>query len=234
MNTFLAELIGTMLLILLGNGVVANVVLKKSKAENAGWLTINIGWALAVAIPVFIMGGISGAHFNPAVTIGLAVIGKFAWAQVPAYLAAQFIGALLGAVLVFIFFYPHYEATEDKGAKLATFSTGPAIKNIPFNFISEMIGTFVLVFTILGLGTAKLSDGIAPIGVGLIILAMGVCLGGTTGYALNPARDLAPRIAHTILPVPGKGDSDWGYAWIPVVAPIIGGILGALVFNILF
>lgn len=234
MNTFLAELIGTMLLILLGNGVVANVVLKKSKAENAGWLTINIGWALAVAIPVFIMGGISGAHFNPAVTIGLAVIGKFAWAQVPAYLAAQFIGALLGAVLVFIFFYPHYEATEDKGAKLATFSTGPAIKNIPFNFISEMIGTFVLVFTILGLGTAKLADGIAPIGVGLIILAMGVCLGGTTGYALNPARDLAPRIAHTILPVPGKGDSDWGYAWIPVVAPIVGGILGALVFNILF
>lgn len=234
MKVFLAELLGTMILILLGNGVVANTVLKKSKAENSGWLTICFGWALGVAIPVVMFGAVSGAHFNPAVTIGLAVIGKFAWSSVPIYVAAQFIGAFIGAVLVFVYFYPHYKETEDKGAKLATFATGPAIKNTVFNFISEFIGTAILVFAILGVGTAKVAEGLGPIIVGGIILAMGVCLGGTTGYAINPFRDLAPRIAHAILPIPGKGDSDWGYAWIPVVGPLLGGVVGAILFNLVF
>lgn len=234
MKVFLAELLGTMILILLGNGVVANTVLKKSKAENSGWLTICFGWALGVAIPAVMFGAVSGAHFNPALTIGLAVIGKFAWSSVPTYLAAQFIGGFIGAVLVFIYFYPHYKETEDKGAKLATFATGPAIKNTVFNFISEFIGTGILIFTILGVGTANIAEGVGPIIVGGIILAMGVCLGGTTGYAINPVRDLAPRIAHAILPIPGKGDSDWGYAWIPVVGPLLGGVFGAILFNLVF
>lgn len=234
MKIFLAELLGTMILILLGNGVVANTVLKKSKGENSGWLTICFGWALGVAIPAVMFGSVSGAHFNPALTIGLAVIGKFAWSSVPTYLAAQFIGAFIGAVLVFTYFYPHYKETEDKGAKLATFATGPAIKNTVFNFISEFIGTAILIFTILGVGTANVVEGVGPIIVGGIILAMGVCLGGTTGYAINPFRDLAPRIAHAILPIPGKGDSDWGYAWIPVVGPLLGGVVGAILFNLVF
>lgn len=234
MTKFMAELIGTLLLVLLGDGVVANVVLKKSKGENSGWIVIATGWAFAVVIPVYIVGSISGAHLNPAVTIALAAIGKFSWAEVPSYLAAQFIGAFLGAVLVFIHYYTHFEATEDKGLKLAAFSTGPAIKNTLFNVLSEMVGTAVLVFGILGITSQKLADGMAPFVIGLLVWAIGLCLGGTTGYAINPARDLAPRIAHAILPIPNKGDSDWGYAWIPVVGPILGGTLGAILFNILF
>lgn len=234
MSHFLAEIIGTMILILLGDGVVANVSLNKTKGNNSGLMVVATAWAFAVAIPAFIFGGISGAHFNPAVTLGLAVIGKFPWAEVPTYIIGQFIGAILGACLVYLHFLPHWKATEDKAAKLGVFCTGPAIRSTGANFISEFIGTFVLVFGILGLGTAKMADGMGTLAVGLLIWVIGLALGGTTGYAINPARDLGPRIAHAFLPIHGKGDSDWGYAWIPVVAPICGGIVAALTFNAIF
>jgi len=235
----MGELLGTMLLIILGDGVVANVLLKKTGGNGGGGtggalIAITTGWAFAVAIPVFIFGGISGAHFNPAVTLGLASIGKLAWAEVPTYIIAQFIGAFLGACVLFIHYYPHWGATEDQGAKLGVFCTGPAIKNTPANFASEFIGTFILVFAILGMGTAKMADGFGPLTVGLLIWVIGLALGGTTGYAINPARDLGPRIAHFVLPIPGKGGSNWGYSWIPVVGPICGGIVAALAFNMLF
>lgn len=234
MENFLAEMLGTMILIILGDGVVANVVLNKTKAQNSGWIVITTGWALGVVIPVFIFGTISGAHFNPAVTLGLAVIGKFSWGNVPSYLIAQFIGGFLGAVIVWIFYRPHFEATEDKDAKLAVFCTGPAIRDTASNFICEVIGTFILVFGILGIANTPMVNGLAPIVVGGIVWAVGLTLGGTTGYAINPARDLGPRIAHYILPIPGKGDSDWSYAWIPVVAPIVGGIIAAVSYSIIF
>jgi len=234
MSTFIAELVGTLLLVLLGDGAVANVVLGKSKAQNSGWMVIATGWAFAVVIPVYAVGRISGAHLNPAVTIGLASVGKFPWANVPMYIAAQFIGAFLGAVLLFIHFRPHFKVTEDKGLKLAAFSTGPAIRDTLSNLLSEIIGTFVLVFGILAITSNEIAAGFAPFAIGVLVWAIGLSLGGTTGYAINPARDLAPRIAHAILPIPEKGDSDWGYAWIPVVGPIIGGILGAMLFTILF
>lgn len=234
MSTFLAELLGTMLLILLGDGVVAGVILKKTKAAEAGWIVITIGWACAVAVPALIFGGISGAHFNPALTIALAAIGKFAWADVPLYIIAQFIGAFIGAVLVWIHYLPHWSQTEDKGTKLGVFCTGPAIRSKGANLVSEIIGTFVLVFTILGLGTVEMAAGLGTFAVGLVILVIGVSLGGTTGYAINPARDLGPRIAHAVLPIAGKGDSDWEYSWIPVVGPIIGGVIAALLFAAIF
>ena len=234
MSHFMAVLIGTMFLILLGDGVVANVVLNKTKAQNSGWIVITVGWALAVAIPVFIFGPASGAHFNPAVTLGMAAIGKLPWAEVPSYIIAQMIGAFIGATLVWLSYLPHWGATEDKGAKLAVFCTGPAIRNTRANFIAEVVGTFVLVFAILGIGNTKMVDGLAPLVVGGIVLVIGLTLGGTTGYAINPARDLAPRIAHFILPIEGKGDSDWGYAWIPIVAPMVGGTLAALSFSAFF
>lgn len=234
MENFLAEMLGTMILIILGDGVVANVVLNKTKAQNSGWIVITTGWALGVVIPVFIFGTISGAHFNPAVTLGLAVIGKFPWGSVPSYLIAQFIGGFLGAVIVWVFYRPHFEATEDKDAKLGVFCTGPAIKDTASNFISEVIGTFILVFGILGIANTPMVDGLAPIVVGGIVWAVGLTLGGTTGYAINPARDLGPRIAHQILPISDKRDSDWGYAWIPVAAPILGGIIAAVSYTIIF
>jgi len=234
MSHFLAEIIGTMILIILGDGVVANVVLKKTKGENSGWIVITAGWAFAVMIPAFIFGGISGAHFNPALTLGLAAIGKFAWAEVPTYIAGQFIGAFLGAVVVWLHYLPHWAATEDKGAKLAVFSTGPAIRNTFANCMAEFIGTFILVFGILGLGEVSLAPGIGTLAVGFLIWVIGLSLGGTTGYAINPARDLGPRIAHAVLPIAGKGDSDWGYAWIPVVAPILGALVAALTFAAIF
>lgn len=234
MSTFMAELLGTMILILLGDGVVANTVLKKSKGENSGWIVIATGWAIAVAIPVYIFGPISGAHFNPAVTIAFASIGKFAWSEVPMYIIAQLIGAFLGAVLVWLAYLPHWEITDDKAGKLAVFSTGPAVRNTKGNLITEIIGTFFLVFALLGIANTKMVDGLAPMVVGLIILAAGVSLGGPTGYAINPARDLGPRIAHAVLPIKGKGDSDWGYAWIPIVGPIIGGLIAAVLFNVMF
>lgn len=234
MEKFLAEMLGTMILIILGDGVVANVVLNKTKAQNSGWIVITTGWALGVVIPVFIFGTISGAHFNPAVTLGLAAIGKFPWGSVPSYLIAQFVGGFLGAVIVWVFYRPHFEATEDKDAKLGVFCTGPAIKDTASNFISEVIGTFILVFGILGIANTPMVDGLAPIVVGGIVWAVGLTLGGTTGYAINPARDLGPRIAHQILPIPDKRDSDWGYAWIPVAAPILGGIIAAVSYTIIF
>ncbi|WP_096635134.1 MIP/aquaporin family protein [Clostridium cochlearium] len=234
MSTFMAELLGTMLLILLGDGVVANVSLKKSKGENAGWIVITTGWAIAVAIPVYIFGPISGAHFNPAVTIAFASIGQFSWADVPMYIIAQLIGAIIGAFLVWITYLSHWEATEDPAAKLGVFCTAPAIRDNTSNLITEIVGTFFLVFGIMGVSNTKMVDGLSPLVVGLIILAAGISLGGPTGYAINPARDLGPRIAHAILPIKGKGDSDWGYSWIPIVGPIIGGIIAAIFFNAIF
>lgn len=231
MTIFFAELVGTLLLILLGDGVVANVVLKNSKGSGSGWMVITTGWAFAVAIPALIFGSYSGAHFNPALTIALAVIGKVAWGQVPIYIAGQFIGGFLGAVLVFIYNYDQFKCSDNKGDKLAVFCTGPAIRNNILNFLCEVIGTFVLVFGILGIGAQNLTNGIGTLFVGFLIWAIGLSLGGTTGYAINPARDLAPRIAHAVLPIPNKGDSDWGYAWIPVVAPIIGAVLGAVFYT---
>ena len=238
MTSFIAELIGTMLLILLGNGVVANVVLKGTKGNNSGWIVITAGWAFAVFVAVTVAGPISGAHLNPAVTIGLAIAGKFAWSQVASYIIAQLLGAMLGAFLVWLFHKDHFTITEDEGGKLACFSTGPAIRNTVSNMIGEIIGTFVLIFVIFYLAGPELSMssatdvkiGLGSIGalpVAILVWAIDLSLGGTTGYAINPARDLGPRIMHSILL---KGSSDWSYAWIPVVAPIIGATIAAYLY----
>jgi glycerol uptake facilitator protein len=232
-SIFGAEVIGTALLILLGDGVVAAVLLAHSKAQNAGWIVITFGWGMAVMTAVFAVGQFSGAHLNPAVTLGFAVIGNTDWGDVPKYLAGEFVGAFIGAVLVFAAYSNHWRETEDPGLKLAVFSTGPAIRNTAANLITEIIGTFVLVFGVLAFFADKATagTGLGGLLVGLLVLAIGLSLGGPTGYAINPARDLGPRIAHAVLPIPGKGSSDWGYAWIPVIGPIIGGILGALAFD---
>jgi glycerol uptake facilitator protein len=241
MQTLLAEAIGTMLLVLLGDGVVANVVLNRTKGQNGGWIVITVGWGVAVAMAVYAVGRISGAHLNPAVTIGLAVIGSFSWNQVPGYIVAQMIGAFAGAVLVWMAYLPHWKVTTDPGSKLAVFATGPALRNTSGNFVAEVIGTAVLVFGVLAIaanaqtvsrpGDVDLSfvfsRGLQPLLVGVLVLGIGLSLGGPTGYAINPARDLGPRLAHAVLPIPAKGSSDWGYSWIPVVAPIVGGIFGA-------
>ncbi|BAB04811.1 aquaporin family protein [Halalkalibacterium halodurans] len=234
MSPFLGEVIGTMILIILGGGVVAGVVLKGTKSENGGWIVITAAWGLAVATAVYCVGQISGAHLNPAVTIGLALVGAFEWSQVAGYIVAQMLGAMIGATLVFLHYYPHFKATEDQGAKLAVFSTDPAIKHLPANFFSEVLGTFVLVLGILAIGANEFTEGLNPLIVGLLIVVIGLSLGGTTGYAINPARDLGPRIAHFLLPIPGKGSSNWSYAWIPIVGPIIGGGIGALTYAALF
>ncbi|WP_461204309.1 MIP/aquaporin family protein [Clostridium sp. DL1XJH146] len=234
MSNFTAEFLGTLILVWLGDAVVANVCLNKTKGNNSGWIVIATAWGIAVAIPVFIFGGISGAHINPAVTIGLAVVGKFAWAEVPSYLAAQLLGGIVGAVLVYLTYLPHWKETEDKATKLGVFSTGPAIRNLPANFLCEVLATMMLLFGLQGLGQAEMAAGISALAVGLLIFVLGLSLGGPTGYSLNPARDLGPRIAHAILPIPGKGDSDWGYSWVPVVGPIVGGILGCILAVIVF
>jgi glycerol uptake facilitator protein len=233
MNPCLAEFFGTALLVLLGNGVVAGVILKNSKAEGSGWLVITAGWAMAVTLAVYLTGNISGAHLNPAVTIAMAAIGKFSWAKVPCYVVAQMAGGFFGAVLVYLHYLPHWAKTYDKAAKLAVFCNAPAERNTVANFISEFIATFVLVLGICALGD-KWADGLKPLAVGAIVFAIGLCLGGTTGYAINPARDFAPRVAHYLLPIPGKGDSDWGYSWIPVVAPILGGVCAAMFHALAF
>ena len=228
---FLSEVIGTMMLILLGDGVVANVVLKKTKGNSSGWIVITWAWAMAVFVGAYVavaMGG--GAHLNPAVTIGLAVAGAYSWADVPLTIVAEFIGAFLGALLVFLHHYPHWAETEDKGAKLAVFCTGPAIRNTVWNLVSEIIGTFALMFGILMIPAVGWTLP-GPFTVSLLVLVIGLALGGTTGYAINPARDLGPRIIHAILPIPGKGGSDWGYSWIPVVGPIVGAVIAALVWG---
>jgi glycerol uptake facilitator protein len=244
MQAYIGEFIGTMILIILGDGVVAGVLLRNSKAENSGWIVITFGWGLAVAVAVYCVGQFSGAAINPAVTIASAVTGQFDWALVPGYLIAQFLGAFVGGVIVWLAYLPHWAETEDEGLKLGVFCTAPAIYNTPANIITEIIGTFMLVFGIFGIvanaGTveggaaAVIGTGLNPLLIGLLVLGIGLSLGGPTGYAINPARDLGPRIAHAVLPIAGKGGNDWGYAWIPVVGPIIGGILGAVLFTLLF
>jgi len=246
MEIFVAELVGTAILVLLGDGVVANVVLARTKGHGSGWIVITTGWALGVAMAVYAVGRISGAHINPAVTLGLASIGSLAWAQVPIYLAGQMVGAVIGAVLVYLSYLPHWEATEDPAAKLAVFCTAPAIPGRVPALLTEIIGTALLMFGVLAIGanaveiqtaseidlSAVYSTGIAPLLVGFLVWAIGLSLGGPTGYAINPARDLGPRIAHAILPIPGKGASDWGYAWVPIVGPVVGGVVGALLFQL--
>lgn len=234
MNVYLAEFLGTLILILLGNGIVAGSLLRGSIAENSGWLTIVIGWGLAVTLAVFAVGNISGAHINPAVTIALAYAGDFPWDRVGGYVLAQLGGAFTGAILVWIHYFQHFRQTEDQTSKLAVFSTVPAIRNVFSNLISEILATAVLVLGLLFIGANKFAEGLNPLVVGLLIIAIGLSLGGTTGFAINPARDLGPRIAHFILPIEGKGKLDWSYAWIPIVGPIIGGLLGAMVYLSLF
>jgi glycerol uptake facilitator len=241
MSPLLAEMLGTAILVILGDGVVANVVLNRTKGQNGGWIVITAGWGLAVAIAVYCVGSISGAHLNPAVTIGLAAIGTFPWAKVPGYVIAQVVGGFLGAIVVWLTYLPHWAETPDPAAKLSVFCTAPAIRRPLANMITEIVGTLMLVLGILAvLSPANLtqgsewSRGFGPALVGLIVWSIGLSLGGPTGYAINPARDLGPRIAHAVLPIPGKGDSDWGYALVPIVGPIIGGILGALCYNLIW
>jgi len=238
MAPFLAEVLGTMLLIVLGDGVVANVVLNKTKGQSSGWIVITAGWAFGVTVAVYAVGTFSGAHLNPAVTIGLASIGKFAWASVPTYIAAQMLGAMLGATIVWLAYLPHWAVTESQASKLVVFCTAPAIRNRVSNLLTEIVGTFVLVLGVLAILTPRNLNpaygwnvGFGPALVGVIVWAIGLSLGGPTGYAINPARDLGPRIAHAILPIAGKGNSDWGYAWIPVAGPIIGGLIAAFLYK---
>lgn len=242
MTPFIGEIIGTFILILLGNGVVANVVLNGTKGNNSGWIVITTAWALAVFTAVTIAGPVSGAHLNPAVTLGLAIGGLFEWSMVLPYIAAQMIGGILGGAAVYLFYIDHFKVTDDEGGKLACFATGPAIRNTTNNLISEIIGTFVLVFGVFYIaGPSFESEGIGDVIIGLgsigaipvafIVWVIGLSLGGTTGYAINPARDLGPRIAHAMLPL--KGSSDWGYAWIPVIGPIIGAAIAAGLYIIL-
>jgi glycerol uptake facilitator protein len=250
MHAYLAEFVGTALLVLLGNGVVANVLLAKTKGHDAGWIVITFGWGMAVFVAVWCVGEISGAHLNPAVTLGLAAATKFTWNNAAGYIAAQLLGGVVGATLVFLFYRDHYVASDDADAKLATFATGPAIRNYPSNVFSEAIGTCVLVLAALlavdpsismesGVASPErggLKLGLGTLGalpVGLLVFSIGLSLGGTTGYAINPARDLGPRIAHALLPVPGKRDSDWSYAWVPVIGPLLGALLAVLLASLL-
>lgn len=243
MTEFTAELIGTMVLILLGNGVVANVVLHGTKGNSGGWIVITTGWALAVFTGVVIAGPYSGAHINPAVTLGLAVAGEFAWSQVPLFITAQLLGAMAGSFLVWVMYKQHFDVTQEPQAQLACFSTGPAIRNRFSNVISEVVGTFILIFVIFYVTDPVMgeSDQQTPIGLGslgavpvtLLVFAIGLSLGGTTGYAINPARDLGPRIMHAILPIKNKGGSDWSYSWVPIVGPVVGASLAAVTYLIL-
>ncbi|WP_017571920.1 MIP/aquaporin family protein [Nocardiopsis halotolerans] len=243
---YLAEFIGTAILTLLGCGVVAGVSLARSKALNGGWIVVTFGWGMAVAMAVYVVGATSGAHINPAVTIGLASIGDFDWSLVPGYVLAQIAGGFTGAALVYLVYLPHWRITDDPEAKLGVFSTIPAVRNVVTNVLTEIIGTAMLLLGILGIGansgyvsvgggvdlSGLFTNGLAPLLIGLLVLAIGLSLGGPTGYAINPARDLGPRIAHALLPIPGKGSSDWRYAWIPVVGPVVGGVLGAWLWHL--
>ncbi|RQO77473.1 aquaporin [Aquitalea sp. FJL05] len=232
MNPLFGEFIGTALLVLLGNGVVANVLLSNTKGHNSGLIVIAFGWAMAVFVGVFSVAAISGAHLNPAVSVALAVAGKFEWARVPGYVLAQMLGGMMGALLVWVIYRKHYETTECAELKLATFCTGPAIRSLPGNLLSEVLATFVLVFAILSMVAPKMSLGaMDALPVALLVLGIGVSLGGTTGYAMSPARDLAPRIMHALLPIPGKRSSDWGYAWVPVVGSLLGATLAAVTYT---
>lgn len=235
MSIFLAELIGTLLLVLLGNGVIANVLLSHSKGEKGGWIVITAGWGFALAVAVYAVGWISGAHLNPAVTFGFALIGNTAWQDVFYYFAGQMIGAMLGAKLVWLAYYPHWKATHDQAHKLMCFSTKPAIRKPKWNLVTEAIGTAVLVFGILCILNVNngIGAGMGPYAIGILIFGIGLSLGGPTGFAINPARDLGPRLMHQWLPIEGKGPSDWSYAWIPVVGPFIGGAVGAVLYQLL-
>jgi glycerol uptake facilitator protein len=240
MSPFVAELLGTLILVTLGDGVVANVLLNRSKGHNAGWIVITAGWGLGVAVAVYCVGAFSG-HLNPAVTVGMAAIGKFSWSLVPGYILAQMTGGFLGGIIVWLAYYPHWKETPDVTTKLAVFCTGPALRMTPMNLVTEVIGTFVLVLGVLAIlspsnlvPNSELHKGIGPLLVGVLVWSIGLSLGGPTGYAINPARDLGPRLAHSILPISSKGDSDWGYAWVPVAGPIIGGVLGALCYKLLW
>jgi glycerol uptake facilitator protein len=236
MHNFIGELFGTMILIALGDGVVANVLLKKSKGENSGWMVITSGWGFGVAIAVYVAGWMSGAHLNPAVTLGFLVIGKIAVADVPCYIAGQAAGAFLGAVVVWAAYLPHWKETDDADRKLSVFCTMPAIRSYGANLLTEIIGTAMLLMGILGIFNVhnSIGTGIGPYLVGILVFSIGLSLGGPTGYAINPVRDLVPRIAHAILPIPGKRDSDWAYAWVPVVGPLIGSVIGAGLYHIIF
>lgn len=241
MSPVLAELFGTTILIVLGDGVVANVVLHRTKGYNSGWIVITTGWAFAVTIAVYCVTSISGAHLNPAVTIALASIGAFSWASVPGYILAQIAGGFLGGVVVWLQYLPHWSATPDAESKLAVFSTTPAIRRSGANLVAELIGGFVLVLALLAVLSpgnfvpgSDLARGFGPLLVGVIVASIGLSLGGPTGYAINPARDLGPRMAHAVLPIAGKGSSDWGYSWIPILGPIVGGVLGAFVYQLMW
>ena len=233
---FLSEVFGTGALVLLGDAVVAGVLLNRSKAQNSGWIVITTAWAFAVFVGVVIAGPSSGAHLNPAVTLGLALNGSIGWDLVPVYWAAEMLGAFIGAVLVFLHYFPHWAETEDADLKLAVFSTGPAVRTYSWNLVSEIIGTFVLMFGIFAFGqpNSPAPPNLGAFPVAFLVLVIGLALGGTTGYAINPARDLGPRIAHFVLPIPGKRDSDWGYSWIPVVGPLIGAALAYFAYNLAF
>jgi glycerol uptake facilitator protein len=232
---FMGEVVGTAVLILLGDGVVAGVLLNKSKAQNAGWVVITFAWGLAVFMGVLTSLAVTDgvAHLNPAVTVGLAAIDATEWGDVPTLIAGQFLGAFIGATLVWLSYLAHWPETDDPGLKLAVFSTGPAIRNPMANLITEIVGTFMLVFGVVALGHASVAA-LGPLGVALLVVVIGMSLGGPTGYAINPARDLGPRIMHFVLPIAGKGDSDWGYSWVPVIGPIIGGVIGGLLGDAVF
>jgi len=234
MNIYLAELIGTAILVYLGVGANASVNLKESYAYNSGWIIISLGWGLAVTLGVYAVGSISGAHLNPAVTVGLAMAGDFPWSKVSGYILSQIVGGIFGGIMVWLHYLPHWAKTEEAEVKLGVFCTSPAVPSTYANILSELLGTFTLVFAMMFIGANQFADGLNPLIIGGLIVIIGISLGGTTGYAINPARDLGPRIAHFILPISGKGKSDWGYSWIPVVGPLIGGVFGSLTYLTLF
>ncbi|HEK9986195.1 TPA: aquaporin family protein [Streptococcus equi subsp. zooepidemicus] len=231
--TFIGELLGTFILVLLGDGVVSACVLNKTKAQNSGWIAIVLGWGIAVTVAVYVSGFMSGAHLNPAVTLAMAAIGSLPWSQVVTYLLAQFLGAMLGALVLYWHYYPHWKETKEAVTILACFSTGPAIRHTWSNLFGEALGTAVLVITVMAIGPNEVAAGFGPVIVGFVVMAVGFSLGATTGYAINPARDLGPRLMHALLPIPNKGDSDWSYAWIPVLGPILGGVAGALIYQMI-
>lgn len=235
MNIFWGELIGTMLLILLGNGVVANVLLKKSKGHNSGWIVISAGWGFGVAIAVYATAWASGAHINPAVTLGFCIAGKTAWGLMPLYIFSQMLGAIIGALLVYFSYFPHWRVTKDPVLKLECFATHPGIAHYGWNFVTEMIATAVLLIGILAIinGHSDVAKGFAPYAIGILVFSIGLSLGGPTGYAINPARDLGPRIVHALLPFPYKGSSEWRYSWVPIFGPLLGGALGTLLYQLL-
>lgn len=234
MSPFLAEFIGTMFIILLGNGVVANVLLAKSKGQNSGWIVITFGWAIAVFVGVYSSATVSGAHLNPAISIGLAAIGKFEWALVPSYILAQLLGAMTGSFLMWLAYKKHFDEVNDADAMMAIFCTAPAIRNTVANLATEIIGTFVLMLGVLFIAAPQNSLGaLDALPVALLVLGIGLSLGGPTGYAINPARDLGPRIIHFILPIKNKRNSDWSYSWVPVVGPVIGALISAGVWSLL-